>query len=150
MYTSKYWIVSTVNPVHSETCVIRFPVLTDIDFHALLTIFDDLHYVIRHSVYSLRLNRFLCIIKNFYLNWYSQEVIRKLDKCQKFQLLRNILTYPVIGIDALAGITRGPDVIIWVISFLIFTPDKPLALSRSVIRDEVHDKVNLIIIRYNK
>ena len=43
----------TVKPDKSITCVIHFPVLCNVDFHAVLTIFYTcvLHCLIRHHVY---------------------------------------------------------------------------------------------------
>ena len=32
--------IQTVQPVYFDTCIIHFPMLSEIDFHALLTIFD--------------------------------------------------------------------------------------------------------------
>ena len=43
----------TVKPLYSDDCVIRFIVLSDINFRALWTIFSDfLHCIIQHPVYS--------------------------------------------------------------------------------------------------
>ena len=62
---------STVKPVLSDNCVIRFPVTSSIGFHALLTIFcvSLTSCLFRHKTSLLvhfRLDRFHCIFKLFF------------------------------------------------------------------------------------
>ena len=51
---------TTVKPVKSDTCVIRFTVLSHIDFHALLTIFS-MFYTVKSDTLSIPSQKFVSL-----------------------------------------------------------------------------------------
>ena len=94
-----------VKPVWSHSCVIRFTVLTNTDFHTLLTVFYVvffLHYVIRHPFYpgttclcqgKLHLISVIVFISNCLYTMFKQKHSEISPLTIQFVFLQNIVTF---------------------------------------------------------